>query len=78
MRRIFLTTPQLDFASRLTSSTRKVSFRRSDSMGLRMGVSCAATNTSKYVNLVHKGMILPSMATFSQRFDSGMQISLQC
>ena len=41
-------------------------------MGLRTGVSCLATNITRYVGLVHEGTIRPSMVTFSQQFASAI------
>ena len=58
VRRIFFKAPQLHFASRLTSPTRKVSFRHSDSKCLR-NESVLFNYASRYVDLVHKGIIRP-------------------
>ena len=65
VRRIFFTSPQLHFASRFTSTTRNISFRRSDFKFLQ-NESVLSNYALRYVSLVHE----PSIATFSQRFAS--------
>ena len=58
VRGIFSKAPQLHFASRLTSLTRNVSFRRSDSKCL--------SNESALSNYTHQGMLVRCM---KKRFD---------